>query len=839
MACSGHCFDIISLEAPSSFHDLVEESLQAPTDQAAELYTYSDLKPWQTRILRLHPSELSHQLSADLLVAAIPDTEDLLLESTGAKVEYTALSYSWARPELCETLVCNGGNMPISRSNAAALVSLRSHTKLRYVWIDAICINQEDDLEKSAQVAKMLSIYKKARSVTVWIGEPDTDSRLAFACIEGLSKLQKEMRQYGKTTHVPSCYNQLRSISRAIRSLYERPWIRRTWIRQEIYGARRITIRCGIYQISWDGFVGAADVVKTMRALVKDEESISEPREAHYNRLLGEAMRNATMPPSGIKSPRDLVEVLLQARHFEVSDPKDTFYAVLGMCNVVAFSNAPGEPPQNSKGAVLIDYNKTLVEVYRDATSCILHRKGGPDKLADLWHSYRRGSLHMEGLPYWAVDWQSGTSADGAALKFIGSRPLPIDRTLSPAKSDGRYTMGNKAAAPSRAWYWPEPVHSDANILRLRARALNYVAYLTDFTCEPAKFLEERLEDRLGSDQRDERLGSTGLTIHGTKLLRDPLVGHAIVYPAPEWKQFDPQEHSLRVAILGVGNDSQICLVPSNTKKGDLIVAIAPGLFAMVISPMQGDGTAGGLIPQNDPYEGVTKESSRVCQPWKAMISLCDLPVFFLAPATFFATAATIGQGIVACTLAMAHCGLLLLFFLSEYLVWGHRLRYMKGDFPCPRMYGNFLLMVQSVGVGLFLSTTSVTKLGLSISFFTMLKLWRVYHQIDCHVRIASRRIEVSKTLNNATGTLGHDYEFRGPVFIRYWDRHLVSGHELLPLYLKLRFAIGTLLHIRSRERQRLKAEFFEIWDSSERDRIEWWEDGYVWDRPIQEFRLH
>jgi hypothetical protein len=204
----------------------------------------------------------------------------------------------------------------------------------------------------------------------------------------------------------------MRLILGALLSLYNRPWLRRTWVRQEIYGARRLVIHCGSQQVSWDGFVGAADVMKMILALVKDEGLVSESQLTQHDRLLTEAARNASLPPTGVKPPRELTEILLESRYFEATDTKDTFYAILGMCNVVAFNQETAQRRQDPKGAVLVDYEKLLVEVYHDATLCILHRRGKPQRLADLWHSYKRDLLHAEGLPLWAVDWRSGTRED-------------------------------------------------------------------------------------------------------------------------------------------------------------------------------------------------------------------------------------------------------------------------------------------------------------------------------------------------------------------------------------------------------------------------------------------
>ena len=63
-----------------------------------------------------------------------------------------------------------------------------------------------------------------------------------------------------------------------------------------------------------------------------------------------------SLPPTGVKSPRELTKVLLETRHYEATDPRDTFYAVLGMCNVLAFSQETAHRRQDSKGAVLVDY---------------------------------------------------------------------------------------------------------------------------------------------------------------------------------------------------------------------------------------------------------------------------------------------------------------------------------------------------------------------------------------------------------------------------------------------------------------------------------------------------
>jgi hypothetical protein len=846
MSCAGHCFDFAPAELPTLSDGLNGEGRETSIGETTKPYVYTRLRPWQTRVLRLHPPNLASDgrefpLSADLLIVTVPDAADFLIDSTGARIEYTALSYSWGYPMLAETLICNGYTIPISRSNAAALLAIRSATESTHVWIDAICVNQKDAQEKSTQVAGMLKIYEKARSVTVWLGEPDADSLLAFACIQRLSKLKEGLSGFDKTTHMPCCHDQLRSILLALSSLYDRPWLRRTWIRQEIYGAKHLTIHCGSQRVSWDDYIRTAIAMKTIRAMFKDEMIISEPQVKRRTRLLSEALRNGSLPPSGVKDPKNLVQALLQTRFFEATDPKDTFYAVLGMCNVAAFSKETSIRPRDSKGAVLVDYTKSLVEVYHDATLCILHRKRSTIDLQDLWHSYRTGLLHADGLPLWAVDWQSGISGDGQR-EDLGRSPLQGHGSLL---EDWEYSMAEESADLSRGWYWPEPLDSDAKVLRLRARVLNYVAYLTDFTCEPYELLETDFE----------RLGSTGWAIHSKTMLRDIFVGHAILYPDPGWERFNFQHHSRRLAILGVGDDSQLCLVPSQTQKGDLIVATAPGVLSMVISPKRGDRTAGGLIPHADPYEDVTKEPSRVCQPWKTVLCLCENSTLALLPFTVAlgVSFGEIEEGSLADTILMITYGVILLLFLFGYIM-GHHFRDLNDVIGWRREFfrlgADCVLVLQAVveffalylpraitGQRRKMIYTCVVGVLCAVA---LAKLWRKYRQIDCRVKIASRRLDVFKTLDIATEKIGRDYEFRGPVIIGEYARRQFAGEVRTSLlwYFDIRCVISNLLSFRLRNWPRHKVWNLELLALVDRDS---WPraKNLAWKRPIQEFRVH
>jgi hypothetical protein len=124
----------------------------------------------------------------------------------------------------------------------------------------------------------MLNIYRKARLVTAWLGEPDDDSLLAFACCRKLKALRVALNHHKATTHDPSCLDRLRTIYIALFSLYTRPhnqlhnlvWLGRTWIRQEVYGARELVVRCGSDQIPWFQYLDAMEMVTDIEPLLND-----------------------------------------------------------------------------------------------------------------------------------------------------------------------------------------------------------------------------------------------------------------------------------------------------------------------------------------------------------------------------------------------------------------------------------------------------------------------------------------------------------------------------------------------------------------------------------------
>lgn len=96
-------------------------------------------------------------------------------------LHYEALSYEWGDPDSPKHEILLDGQPFIIRRNLwQALRCLRTEISARTLWVDAICINQEDVSERNHQVGMMGSIYSFASSVRVWLGEKGDGSREAI-----------------------------------------------------------------------------------------------------------------------------------------------------------------------------------------------------------------------------------------------------------------------------------------------------------------------------------------------------------------------------------------------------------------------------------------------------------------------------------------------------------------------------------------------------------------------------------------------------------------------------------------------------------------------------------
>lgn len=155
---------------------------------------------------------------------------------TDKSLSYEAVSYVWGSFEEEIYISVDGERFRITPNLAEVMKMLRRRDEEVIMWIDALCINQTDPLEKNKQIPRMGEIYSKAAKVIAFV----PDKKISPEISESLMQWQYfESRNYH---HIPILYD-------ILNSLLESKYWERAWIVQEILLARDKYIQCGPYQI--------------------------------------------------------------------------------------------------------------------------------------------------------------------------------------------------------------------------------------------------------------------------------------------------------------------------------------------------------------------------------------------------------------------------------------------------------------------------------------------------------------------------------------------------------------------------------------------------------------
>jgi hypothetical protein len=157
---------------------------------------------------------------------------------------YEALSYVLGKDQASGPALVNGVEVPITQNLDVAFRQLRHPNNSRVLWVDTICINQNNIGEMEDQVKLMGQIYSSSSTTLIWLGPAANDSDLAMRSIAG-DKFDKE-------------YWQTYNFQVQFMEILFRPWFTRIWVVQEfILGKNHPSIGCGKIWAHWLGFITA------------------------------------------------------------------------------------------------------------------------------------------------------------------------------------------------------------------------------------------------------------------------------------------------------------------------------------------------------------------------------------------------------------------------------------------------------------------------------------------------------------------------------------------------------------------------------------------------------
>lgn len=332
------------------------------------VYDSLDIHEPSFRLVRLVRGDV-RIVQCELFHATIYDSENV--------IEYEALSYTWGSTEQTEPIVVNGQILHVTVNLAHALHDLQYANQDRVLWVDAICIDQNNAAERGHQVQQMATIYENACQVIFWLGVATLNTDRALDMVQGLEQqtLKYPCNQWRPSDerweHLSNrsllrlkpydqqAYNSYEQERAGFEELLSRSWFRRVWILQEVAKARSAQIVCGTKSVSARIFA----VAPRLRSLVP------EP----LQQAVLDIMPGPSRKFSWWSMQRDLETLLFKFRESEATDERDKVYALLGIS-----SNA------YATDELLPDYTKSIDEVKR-ATLKFLEREA-PGKY--LPHAY-------------------------------------------------------------------------------------------------------------------------------------------------------------------------------------------------------------------------------------------------------------------------------------------------------------------------------------------------------------------------------------------------------------------------------------------------------------------
>ena len=363
---------------------------------------------------------------------------------------YTALSYSWGDPTTTELIFVNNQSIQVTQNLLAALASLRNEESDVFLWVDAICINQHDLVERTAQVQLMRQIYKTAQRVVVWLGPstPETDCTMQETRRFGAKLIGTGMWDLNSNELFPWNESRVYTSEAArtkqeineividliqevrqgknpfwwnISDLRKRSWWSRVWCLQELANAREAVFRCGQEEVDFK-LQWAWSLFNSIFSNAWHERHW-EKGDYDHRKLVADTLSNGVPGNQiGLRSrtlsgePLELAFLLCICHlstfvdnRLDATDPRDRVYALLGIATDEAAKD------------IVPDYTLSCEDTYIMTARALLNH--GYENVFSLC---RKRNVCKD-LPSWVPDWsaQNRLSWSSSAHSTFNASSMP------------------------------------------------------------------------------------------------------------------------------------------------------------------------------------------------------------------------------------------------------------------------------------------------------------------------------------------------------------------------------------------------------------------------------
>ncbi|KAF7532863.1 hypothetical protein G7054_g7564 [Neopestalotiopsis clavispora] len=364
------------------------------------IYTRLEPSRSEIRLLTLYPGESDEAIQCSLHTVSLEDDP-----------QYEALSYVWGDCTNTLPIFVNDDEMQVGQTLEAALTHLRLCDSTRILWVDAICINQQDDPEKSVQVPLMGDLYRKATSVLVWLGHgsEEIEATIHWALDHETREIKDDTPEWPAIDiQVPPENQMVEKFYRlfctywSFSKMFQHEYWFRMWTFQEFIMSQKTPIcvyghsSCSMSTLvkAFEYFQAAVDAWESDPIFCGEgywmyRATWLSSMQKNSDDDLGALLRNMKTRISHAEQPRDLVRLLSGTTGRRYTNPRDRIYALFG------FSSAFSERHK-------VDYSKTEERVILEALEYIMRN---PESDL-LWRFFepRPGRLSCKKLPSWCPD---------------------------------------------------------------------------------------------------------------------------------------------------------------------------------------------------------------------------------------------------------------------------------------------------------------------------------------------------------------------------------------------------------------------------------------------------